>query len=254
MRLLKFLLVLSLVGFAQSLALADATGSPPAADPYLLYYPLVATLLGSLGAFVRNKTQVTGFWHQWYGHALLTLIGAVAGSLAPLFETGHVTKPLLISALVGGGVTYLSAYKTQGKTDNDGGGTTKLAFVLPLVFVGFATFSCAHATPEEKAFGSAYAACMEAKGLAVAPSVAQETWGDLNGGANQAQILSQLEALAGKAGLDGVTCAVQAWLTPSSPSTTTPAPLAAKNPAGLGAASEFLRRHAVTTATVQSRG
>jgi len=115
--------------------------------------------------------------------------------------------------------------------------------LLPFVFIGAAlTMSCAHMTPDEKAFGTAYGACMEAKGLAVAPGVGQEAWDDLNGraatdgGVTTAQaIVAQLEALAKRAGVDAVTCAVQAWTTAPVKGT--------RNPAGVEASKTYLKAH-----------
>lgn len=121
-----------------------------------------------------------------------------------------------------------------------------LTFLALLSAFMAAPIGCAHTTPSEKAFGNAYAACMTAKGLAVAPSVGQTAWNDLNGGANSAAIVAQLEALAKQAGQDAVTCAVQAWMTP------TPGAPAAKNPAGVEAANIYLKNHSSTTARSNS--
>lgn len=114
----------------------------------------------------------------------------------------------------------------------------RAGMLLPFVLVACAFSACAHLTPDEKAFGAAYGACMEAKGLAAAPGVADEVWGDLNSGTNQATIVSQLEALGAKAGTDAVACAVQAWL--GAPTKAT------KNPAGVAGGNAYLKAHALT--------
>ncbi len=96
---------------------------------------------------------------------------------------------------------------------------------------------CAHVTPDQRAYGAAYASCMEAKGITAATDVGQQAWNDLNNGTDKATIVAQLEALAAKGGQDAVACAVQAWLTPAPG-----APHAAKNPAGVEAANAFLKK------------
>lgn len=130
--------LLAIVGLAGVAHAADSGAA--AADPYALYYPLIATGLGSLGAFVRSYTPADGFWHKWYGHALLVLIGALAGSLTPTFEAGHVTKLALISACVGGCVTFLSALKPSGQA--------AAASLLPLlIIVGLASGCAGYKSP-----------------------------------------------------------------------------------------------------------
>lgn len=110
----------------------------------------------------------------------------------------------------------------------------------------FFIFACAHTTPTTKAFETSFAACAEAKGIAAAPGIGLEVWNDLSSGTSSTTIIAQLEALAGKAGLDLVGCAVSAWLNASAPvidggtKLTAEAP---KNPAGVAAAKAFLERH-----------
>ena len=235
-----------------SIALAGGTALS-VSDPYVTYYPIVAVVLGLLGALVRGQTLKTGFWHTWYGHALLVLIGALTSSLLPLFQSGHVTKSLLISAIVGGVSTFGSAFKTTGKDGNttvDSAAVlaakappappTRPAMLLPLLLLPLlGAVGCVHVTPAEKAFGASYAACMEAKGLALVPSVGATVYTDLNGGTNTATIIAQLEALAKQAGIDAVACATQSWQTQPV--------MAEKNPAGVAAAKQFLAMHGITS-------
>lgn len=201
MRTLKLLLVLSVIGFTYSLALA-AGGAAVAADPYAPYYPLIAALIGTLGAFVRGLTPQTGFWHTWYGHAILTLIGCVLGSLLPVFEAGSVTKAALISALVGGVTTFLSAWKTKGKPD-----TTNVAAMLIPIFFIFMLPGCK--TAGGKALETCELGQLQAQNQTVAVDVTAIA---VAGGANWEQQLGALGATLAPGQLNCVIAAiVAAW-------------------------------------------
>ncbi len=94
---------------------------------------------------------------------------------------------------------------------------------------------CATLTAAQMAQRDAFARCMEQKGEAAALSVGQEAWTDLSTGTDGSVILSQLEVLAGRAGIDSVGCAVTTWLSPSVS--------AELNPAGVRAAKAFLEAY-----------
>lgn len=196
---------------------------------------------GRFGVFI-NSTRVSA--------VLALLSGGLAAMATQLMKGGAVSMQLVVYgfgfgvAAIGGYNAFWDIFFPSDKKQPPSGQAltpptppiTKAAAMLPLLFVAFAVTSCAHLTPDQKAFGNAYAACMEARGLAVAPGVADEAWKDLNTGADKATIVAQLEALAAKGSTDAVTCAVQAWLAPT-------AAKAAKNPAGVAAASEYLKTH-----------
>lgn len=242
---LPVLMITSLFAFATAFASA---GEPVATttDPFALYYPLVAALLGNFAFFVRNNTPTNGFWHTWYGHGALVLLGFIAGGLVPVFESGTVTKTALISALVCAGTSFASACKTGGKAPSSqvstgpGPTITKAAIFVPLLF---SLFGCAHLSPSTQTFDTAFGSCMEQHGLLAAPGIGQQVWNDLNNGANKNTIIAQLEALAGKVGEDAVTCAVTSWLN-DPPATGVKAE---KNPIGVQAANAFLAKRAART-------
>lgn len=194
---------------------------------------------GKFGAFV-NSTRVSA--------VLALLSGGLAAIATQLMKGGSLNMKLIAYgfgfgvAAIGGYNAFWDIFFPSDKKPPNGQTLapptppiTKAAAMLPLIFIAFAFSACAHATPDQKAYGNAYAACMTARGLEVAPGVADEVWKDLNTGADKSTIIAQLEALGAKGVTDAVTCAVQAWLTGPTK--------AAKNPAGIAAASEYLKAH-----------
>ena len=288
--LLYVTIPLALLGFLQAFALADTPVDPTAnpAGAVDQFWQAVtgrkwglAAVVGTMlfVAFVRFITpRIHGKFGTWINStrvsaALALISGGGAAVATQLMKGGALTPKLLVYGFtigvgaIGGynvfwdilfpadkkppSSTSDSAADLAKKTPPSPPPPVRAGVLLPLIFVAFAFVGCGHVTPSQKAFGDAYAACMTAKGLAAAPSVAQEAWGDLNNGTNQATIVGQLEALAGRAGTDAVTCAVQAWLGGASlmPSTT-PGKLAEKNPAGVAAANAYLKAHAPSTTTI----
>ncbi len=240
---LYIIAAIAAVLFAQSLALADATASPPTqAQNLAMLWPMIGLALANITAYLTRKVAPEyHFFHTAWGSAVLALLGAVITSVTPIFQSGSVTWVALAWAAVGGVSSWFSTLNPSTTTADPPvkSPAAKLgAQVLPLVFIALAISACAHLTPDEKAFGAAYGSCMEAKGLAAAPGVAGEVWNDLNTGTNQAAIVAQLEALGAKAGTDAVSCAVSSWLG----SATT----AARNPAGVDAAKQFLGKKTTT--------
>jgi hypothetical protein len=130
-RLFAFVLVCCFCSFA----LADSGGAPP--DPWAPLFALLAVGCGSVGALVRTYTPTSGFWQGWWGHILLMLIGALLGSLGPMFEAGILTKVTLISALCGGAASFLAAWKTGFKQAQ-----SSAAALLPLLFLFGAISGC----------------------------------------------------------------------------------------------------------------
>jgi hypothetical protein len=188
---------------------------------------------GRFGTFI-NSTRVSA--------VLALLSGGGAAMATQLLKGGAFSMQLVIYGF-GFGVMAIGGYNAffdilfpADKKPPTSGQAAKAATLLPLLFVAFAFSACAHTTPDQKAFGNAYASCMTARGLEVAPSVADEVWKDLNTGANKDIIVAQLEALGAKGVTDAVTCAVQAWLTGSTTK-------AARNPAGIEAANTYLKVH-----------
>lgn len=112
---------------------------------------------------------------------------------------------------------------------------SRAAVFLPILFV--LANGCAGISPSTRAFGNAYAQCMEKKGLSVAldPGFEKEGLAILSGGVSKQGVVDDLEGLAGRATVDGVTCLVTSWLGQRG---------AALNPNGVAGGNEFLRRHA----------
>jgi hypothetical protein len=255
---LLFLMFISLIGFTHSLAFADTTTtaatSVDVTANFAMWAPLIAVVLGAIGNALRSFTPSTGFFHTNLGHLAISVIVAAVGGLGDALVEGNFTKHALIMAVAGAISGALGASKPLGKSSDSGSsGVTgpgptiqKVSAMLPIAFL-FA--SCAHTSPTTKAFEAAFATCAEAKGIAAAPGVGLEVWGDLSTGTNSTLIVSQLEALAGKAGLDLVGCAVNAWLNAGAAPSDGGARLLAteKNPAGVTAATAFLEKHSRTT-------
>jgi len=194
--------------------------------------------------------KVAAFIHSTSGAAISGFIAAVTPGLIQALQHGWNLQALE-AALIGGGLTYFAVdnasnsgseqkAKVLAMKSSGAGGLpptiNKVSAYVPLVFslALFSFIGCVHVTPSEKAFGQAFASCMELRGLAAAPDVGKEVWNDLTTGSNPTIIKGQLEALAGRAGVDAVTCAVQSWLGSG---------LGEKNPAGVTAAKDFLKAH-----------
>jgi hypothetical protein len=278
MRLFKLTLLLAgLLGFAHSLALADTSPADPTKDPAGALnqlwgavtekkYGLAAVIATMLFvAFARFAApRIHGKFGAWINttrvSAALAFIGGTASALAWKLMAGTPWSMNIVVWGFGIGVAAIGGYnaffdlifpndKKPATTADTAAELAKKVpppirpgALLPLAFIALACASCAHMTPDERAFGASYGACMEAKGLAAAPAVGQEAWNDLNNGTDKATIVAQLEALAKTAGQDAVACAVEAWLTPAPG-----APHAAKNPAGVEAANAFLKKSGATT-------
>lgn len=247
MRLTQFVLVLALVGFTFSIALADSTATPTQAQNLAALWPMIGLAIANVQAYgARKLTAEYTFFHTGWGAVVLALIGALITAATPVFQSGHVTWAALAWAAAGGASSFFATLNpSTTATDPPAkspsarpGATMLLPLFLALLSAFMAVPGCAHLTPDQRAFGNAYATCMEGKGLTVAPGVAEEAWNDLNKGADQATIIKQLEALAGTAGTDAITCAVQAWLTGPTKGE--------KNPAGVAAANAYLK-HGTTT-------
>lgn len=115
-----------------------------------------------------------------------------------------------------------------------------LPFFIPLLFLHT---GCGTLSLSTRAFGTAYGQCMKDKGLAVVPAVEQAGLSILAGGTSQQGVVDDLEALAGRATVDGVTCLVSSWLSQRG---------TALNPSGVAGGNEFLRRHAALKSKVET--
>ncbi len=246
-------MIVSLFVFG-GIVFADGTApaSPPLTQAQMLamMWPALGLAIATIGSYLTRKLSAEyTFFHTGAGAVVLGVLGSIISSVTPILQSSTVTWIALVWAAIGG-VTSFFAALNPSSTKDDPPAKSPLArpgsaanpppppiragALLPLLLIPLSLLiGCpAHISPNVKAFGAAYGTCMEAKGIAVAPSVAEEAWNDLNNGSASAVIVGQLEALAGKAGQDAVTCAVQAWLG----SATT----GAKNPAGVEAAKTFL--------------
>jgi hypothetical protein len=279
--LIPFLLVLGLVGFYNSYAHAADIPADPSTNPADALNQFwaavtdkrwgIAAVIGTMlfVALVRFVApKVHGKFGAWINSTrvscvLAFLSGTLAAMATQLFKGGKFTPQLLVYgfgfgvAAVGGYNSFFDLLFPADKKPAAGTTTsppvppiTKAAVLLPFVFIVFSFAGCAHLTPSERAFGNSYAACMESKGLAVAPGVGAEAWNDLTKGTNATVIESQLEQLALKAGVDAVGCAVASFLNAPTPSSDGGAKLTAeapKNPAGVVAGQAFLEKHSRTT-------
>jgi hypothetical protein len=265
---LLFLMVLGLVGFTAGYATADSgTASAVASVPLALPsgWPGLVMLALVAASWAMKKFSSWAPLHTTAGAAVAGLASALIPALMQALSHGWNVMALETAA-VGATLSYFandnpSNTKEQQQAiiasmKNGSGGAvgpgptiTKVGVMLPLAFL-FSFAGCAHATPSEKAFGIAYGACMEAKGLAAAPGVGSEAWNDLTKGTNATTIETQLEQLALKAGVDAVGCAVASFLNAPVTAPDGGAKLTAeapKNPAGVTAAKAFLERHSRTT-------
>jgi hypothetical protein len=246
--------------FGHSLALAD--GAAPAvggATSMPLTLPsgwpgLVAVILIG-GSWALRKWSGIPFFHTTGGAALNGALTTVIPTVMQAVLSHGLDAKTLQTALFTGLFAFWAQDNPSNSSDEqkqqvaamrlaNGAAPpppppiTKAVALLPFIFITMALSSCAHLTPAERAYGAAYGACMEAKGIAAAPGVGAEVWTDLSHGTNTATIVAQLEALAAKAGVDAVTCASQSWLQPAAG-----AQLSEKNPAGVAAGNAFLKAH-----------
>lgn len=241
-----FLLIMTvaLLGFRTAFA---GAGTPVTPDSTSAMLWLVVGMSASAiwGAGARWLTGRFAFFHNGVGLALITLVGAVVGAVAPVVQHGW-NGPAAASAALSAIVAFLGAVNsgqagqnaaaraTGGLVEGPGPTITKAPAFIPIAFAVLFSFAgCAHVSPMTQAYVDAFGACMEQHGLIVAPGIAQEVWTDLSTGANQATIVAQLEQIAGRASIDSVTCAVTSWFN-------APPALAERNPAGVAAANAFL--------------
>lgn len=227
----------SLFCFAR-VVFADAgdASAPTLAIPVgLTGWPALVVVACAVASWaIRKWAPQEHFFHSGGGQVVLAVGSAIISAVTQWASSGHLSwttlQPLVVGAVLSAGFASNPSVGSDGKS--------KAAALLPVLFLPLVLVaSCAHVSPDVKAFGAAYGACMEAKGLTAAPGVAEEAWNDLDHGTDRAAIVAQLEALAKQAGADAVTCAVKAWWTPGTP------PTAEKNPAGVAAANEFLAMH-----------
>lgn len=193
---LPLLMMAAVLLFGQSLAIADDGAAAPSS--WAMLWPLLALACGTVGAWVRAYTPSTGFWHQWYGHLLLMLIGALLGSLGPMFQAGLVTQATLLSALIGGVTAFVSALKPNGT-----GAGAKLSVFLPLIVLP-SLLAAGCQTPG----GQALKTCEMGQLPAAEQAVLAEVGVVL---LNPASVVADLVALATQLGPAQVGCAVQAW-------------------------------------------
>lgn len=141
----KFLycaLVIGLIGFFSSVALADtaaATSPAWALTSLIEWVPLISALLSMTQAVVaREMTVTTGFWHSPLGHGLLVAFGALIGAGTSFLANGQWTKQAAIAALTSAAGAFAGAWRTSGKDPSTATATTPVITqakaLLPLAF------------------------------------------------------------------------------------------------------------------------
>lgn len=177
---------------------------------------------------------------------LTIIINGINGALQlGLIPAGVYTKLATLAITVLASIIAIVGKPLAGGQAQDGSklpdppgrvGSFLLPFLIASSLVGMAIAAsgCATLSPAQKAYDARFAACMESKGIAAASAAGQEAWNDLSQGVSQDQTYGQLEGLAGRAGVDTVTCAVSAWMGLTG---------SMLNPAGVAAGKAWLAAH-----------
>lgn len=202
----------------------------------MLATSLVLLGLAAASYTIRKLAPEGHFLHTPFGAALLALVSAAIPAAIGAIQAHGLDEAAISQAVT---AALLSLLATSNPSDAGAGPKPLLALAL----VGFGAISCAHVPPAVAAFGKAFGACMEAKGLAEAPGLASQVFSILaNGSGSAGSIGQQLEGLLGPTGQavleDTMLCAVSAWLGQN------PVAPAAPPTPSQAAARVFLARHA----------
>jgi hypothetical protein len=231
-------MLISLLTFMHSV-FADGVAPPPTqAQNLAMLWPLIGSALSAgLGYGLPRLSAKYTFFHTGWGAFVIALIGALVGSVIPVFQAGSVTWVALAWAATNGFVAFCARLNPSSTADDPpaksplarpGSATNpppppiRPGVLLPLAFMAFALAGCPHPVPNPNGptptqqYDAAFAQCMKTKGITVAVNDGASIWQILdNPNTTQAQKVQALEALGITTVAGGLTdlasCALYAW-------------------------------------------
>jgi hypothetical protein len=176
--------------------------------------PSLVTLVFVAGAYLcRRLAPKAHFFHTDGGALLLAALTALCDAGGQYVAGSGLHAEGLAQALIGAMLSLLATSNPSMSAPSDIKPPNLVSAFLPFLIASTLLASCAHVPPSYAAYGKAYGACMEQKGLSAGISAGGQAFAILDAGSGD--VLSQLEKMFEAAGeqavKDAIECAVQAW-------------------------------------------
>lgn len=149
---------IAVLGFLHGLALADGGGGAPTEEQNLaMLWPMLGLFLATFAGWgVPRLATAYSFFHTPFGAVIIGLLGALVGSVIPIFQSGHVTWVAIVWAAVSGGTAFFARLNPSATKDDppakSPAARPNASVLLPLVFLALGSLAgCATCTTAESA-------------------------------------------------------------------------------------------------------